>query len=177
MPETNHDPYGNQPLEELWNAAQLHLEEVVRNALRRYLPTHQADDVERFKQRLKLMLWAGAQNLLGDVQDEAKLKPWLQQVANHEVIRVLKEEGRKVSFDDAPPEVFIQPPTQEKLLLQKERSQLLEEALPKLTPRERKLVRLDTAEFENGRDCAGVGHQSSNSRFRKVSRVECHIAQ
>lgn len=135
-------PKAQRTPEALFDKAQLLLDEVVRNALRPWKRHQQADDVDRFKQRLELLLWQGDLKLLREFRQEAKLKTWLQKIANHEVSRVLREESRNVSFDDAPPEKFIQPPTQEKLLLQKEWAQLLEEALPKLTEHERKLVEL-----------------------------------
>ena len=63
----------------------------------------------------------------------------MQTVANHEASRFLRQERRHVSLDDASSEMFIQPPMQEVLLLDKEQRHLLAKVLPKLTPRQRKV--------------------------------------
>lgn len=142
MSEAKH-PSESITVEELFAEALLSLDKVVRNALRHYYPKHQADDVERFKQRLIEKLLKDDMKMLREFRQEAEPKTWLQQIANHEVIRVLREEGRSVSFDDAPPEVFIQPPTQEENLLHKEREQLMAEVLHTMTPHEQMLIELE----------------------------------
>lgn len=149
MSEAKPDLNAKRTLEELWNEAQLHLDVVVRNALRPWKQHHQADDVNRFKQRLSEKLLRKNKKPLGDLLDEAKLKPWLQKIANREVNRVLQRESRNVSFDDAPPEVFEQKPEQEELLLRKEQRNLVKEILPELPPRKQELAELALQEFSD----------------------------
>jgi hypothetical protein len=57
-----------------------------------------------------------------------------------------------------PEEKLAQPPVQEERLLQKELAQWLEEAIPKLAPREQKLVELARRGLKAKKNCAGVGH-------------------
>ena len=176
-PKPAPDEDAPRPTHPLWAAVERLLDEVVPLALRRYFPEHEAEDVGRFKQMLKLLLWADEQKLVGNVQDATKLKPWLQRVANHKVIRILKEERRKVSFDDAPPEVLIQPSTQEEELLQKEQEQLLDEALAKLTPRERKLVELIQQGLKAEEIAQELGikaksvHRMKNAAVKKLGKL------
>lgn len=142
MSEIKPDPNAKHTLEELWNETQLLLGEVVRNALRPWKRHQQADDVNRFKQRVSEKLLKDDKKLLREFRQEAGLKTWLQKIANRQINRVLQRESRSVSFEDAPPEVVEQSPEQETLLLQKEREQLLTAAIARLTSRERKLVEL-----------------------------------
>ena len=149
MSEIKPDPNAKHTLEELWNEAQLLLDEVVRNALRPWKRHQQADDVNRFKQRLSEKLLKDDKKLLRDFWQEAGLKTWLQKITRREVNRVLQRESRSVHLDDAPPEVFSQSPVQEEFLLQKERAQLLAEGLPKLPPRKRELAELALQGFSD----------------------------
>ena len=142
MPEAKPASSEKHDLEELFAKAVTLLDEVVRNALRRYQRKHTADDVERFKQRLKVLLLKDNLKLLSDVQDSERLKAWLQQVADHLVLRVLKKESRQVGLDDLPPEKLIQSPEQEEIVWKKEQMNLLRKSLKRLTQTERKLFAL-----------------------------------
>jgi RNA polymerase sigma factor (sigma-70 family) len=177
MPETKSDPYANHTVEERWNEAQLLLDEIVQQALRPWKRHHRADDVNRFKQRLSEKLLRKNKKPLGDLLDEAKLKPWLQKIANREVSRVLQREGQSVRFEDAPSEILEQPPVQEELLLLKEQTQLLTEAIAKLMRRERKLVELIQQDLNAEKMAKELGikvksvHRMKNAVVKKLEKL------
>lgn len=177
MPTPAPPPNAKHTLEELWNEAQHLLDVVVPNALRPWNKHQNADDVQWFKQRLSEKLLKDDKKLLRNFRQEAELKTWLQKIANREVNRALLKESRSVSFDDAPPQVFEQKPRQEELLLRKEQTQLLAEAIAKLTPRERKLAELLQQDLKAEEIARELGikvnsvHRIKNTVVKKLGKL------
>ncbi|MCY7391065.1 MAG: hypothetical protein LH647_06040, partial [Leptolyngbyaceae cyanobacterium CAN_BIN12] len=125
---------------ELFAQAEPLLNNAVRFAFLRYHHSPSTDDMERLIYRLSFHLFEDDYRRLRTYDHrQAKLDTWLQKVVNHEVSLFLRQESRQVSLDDAPAEIFTQPPMQEVLLLEKEQRHLLEKVLSKLTLRQRKI--------------------------------------
>lgn len=137
--EPRPDAESDKQIETLFAQAESLLGKAVRVAFLKYGHPLSPEDMERLKQRLRLHLLENDYRRLRTYSGQSELKTWLQRVVNREVSRYLKQESRKAPLDDAPTEVFTQPPTQETLLLEKEQWHLIEKVLPKLTLRQRKI--------------------------------------
>lgn len=137
--EPRPDAESDKQIETLFAQAESLLGKAVRVAFMKCQYWPSPEDVERLKQRLRFHLLTGDYRRLRTYSGQSELKTWLQQVVNREVGRHLKQESRKAPLDDAPAELFTQPPTQETLLLEKEQWHLIEKALPNLTARQRKI--------------------------------------
>lgn len=143
MPKSNNKPRpdadNDAQVKELFARAEKLFDSAARFAFLNNKHSPSPEDVARLKQRLSLHLLEDDFRRLRSYDHRAKLETWLQAVANREASRFLRQENRHFSLDDAPPGIFLQPPTQEVLLLNKEQRRLLEKVLPKLAPRQRQI--------------------------------------
>lgn len=127
---------------ELFAQAEALLDNALRFACLHYHHPPPPEEMERLRQRLIVLLVEDDYRRLRTYDQRAKLVTWLQTMANRCVSQFLRQEGRYTSLEDAQIEGSTQLPTQEELLLEKERAELLEKVLGKLTPHERKLFEL-----------------------------------
>jgi RNA polymerase sigma factor (sigma-70 family) len=129
MPDDHDRPIEPVPIEELFKQAKPLLPSVVRAAFSRYHPSATADDKERCCERLLYKLWLDDYHVLRSFRQEASLRTYLQQIANHEVIGFLRERKKSAPLEDLPLAMIEQPPKQEDYFLHDERALLLEKAV------------------------------------------------
>lgn len=141
MPKSDSQEPSNDEMRELLVTMFPDIRVAVGNACRNLHLPHE-DDVNRFTNRIVEKLMEKDYHLLRRFKIGSPSQPWLYQIARRNILHWLKEEKRKVSFEDAPPDSFVSPPDQEQALLRKENAARLQAALARLTKRQRLLFRL-----------------------------------
>lgn len=142
MSEPNPEPKKALTPEEIFAQLEPLLDDAVFFAFLHHHHPPTPDNLQRARRGLWVHLWENDYQQVRSYKQQSKLVTWLQPVANNYVHDWLKEQGRYTSLEDAPPELFTQPPTQEETLLGKEREELLEKVLRTLTPHEQQLFEL-----------------------------------
>lgn len=164
----------NSEPKEVFTTAELfaQIEPLLDDAVRFAFPHHHRstpDDLKRARQGLSVYLWEDDYRRVRSYKQQSKLVTWLQQVANNYVSDWLKVQGRYTNLEDAPPELFTQPPTQEEMLLRKEREELLEKVLRTLTLHEQQLFAL----IRQGRKPAEIAQEMDITP--KSASEECSV--
>lgn len=99
-------------------------------------------EVDRFIQRIRVLLWENDYRVLRSFKRESAPETWLFTIAWRNIRRWLRERDGIVSLNDIPPDFFIVQPDQERLLLAKELDERLWAARAKLTKREQEMFDL-----------------------------------
>jgi RNA polymerase sigma-70 factor, ECF subfamily len=128
--------------EELFELGKLLLPSIVRNSFTRYNHLPNPDDIQRLMQRLLVLLWEDDYRILRDFRQEASLSTYLQKISNTEALHLILESKRTIPIDSLLLEIVDQSQQQEGRLLQKERKQLLEKAMERLSARDQELYNL-----------------------------------
>jgi RNA polymerase sigma factor (sigma-70 family) len=88
------------------------------------------------------LLWENDYRALRSFKYEASPETWLFTIAKRHIGSWLRERDRIESLEDMPPDTFTVQPDQDEWLLAKERAEILQAAVRKLTEREQKLYGL-----------------------------------
>lgn len=118
------------------------LDGVVRTACLRYQHYPTDEDIERFSQRMILLLLEDDCRRLRSFEQRSSFHTWLQTLANHYVSRFLRRERRQMALDELPADFSFQAPTQDDEIWEMEKMKLLDKATKRLTKRERQLLAL-----------------------------------
>ncbi len=118
------------------------LDGVVRTACLRYQHYPTDEDIERFSQRMILLLLEDDFRRLRSFEQRSSFHTWLQTLANHYVSRFLRHERRLMALDELPADFSHQAPTQDDEIWEMEKMKLLDKATKRLTKRERQLLAL-----------------------------------
>ena len=176
MSDDQYDSNGSLPLPELFEQAVTLLDPVVRRAFLHYDHPPTPEDLERFHQRLSLLLLKDDYRRLRTFDQRAQLSTWLQTVVNHEVAHFLQREGRSVALEDAPPATFYQPATQEEILFAKEQAHLVKSVARKLSKRQRQLYELIRQDLSDA-EIAGEMNLKVESVYRKKIELEARLEE
>ncbi|MGE0886230.1 MAG: sigma-70 family RNA polymerase sigma factor [Blastocatellales bacterium] len=105
---------------------------------------HHSDQIEfdGLVQRIILLLLDNDFHTLRSFNNGSQPQTWLFTIARRYILLRLREHGRMVSLDDMPFDSFTVQPDQEEWLLSKEREEMLQAIVCKLTKREQELFSL-----------------------------------
>ncbi|MGE0882589.1 MAG: sigma-70 family RNA polymerase sigma factor [Blastocatellales bacterium] len=186
MPKSNSEPKSDHdaPPEELFVQALPLLGSTVRVAFLRYHQSPTPGDMERFSQRLIILLLEDDFRRLRSFDERSSLRTWLQTLTNRYVGSILQQERRNLGLEELPSEFFTSEPSQEDEIREKEKMILLGKALRRLTKQERRLfvlLRQDGATAEDIARDLGIKKESvyrtKNELIKKLQRWICKFEE
>jgi len=142
MPKLDSEEPSGNDVEKLFLDIIPEIPTVIRQACQSLCYHPDQTEFDGLVQRVVLLLMDNDFHTLRAFANASKPQTWLFTIARRYILFRLKERGRVVSLDDMPPDSFTVQPDQEEWLLSKEREEMLQEVVGKLTEREQKLFSL-----------------------------------
>ncbi len=99
-------------------------------------------EIDSFAQRIRFLLWDDDYRVLRSFKGRSSPETWLFRIAKRNIQRWLRERDKFESLEHLPPDFLIVHPKLEEWLLSKERKELLQAAIRKLTKHDQKLFGL-----------------------------------
>jgi RNA polymerase sigma factor (sigma-70 family) len=131
------------------------------------------EDAEDFCQQIMFLLVEDDYRRLRSFNERSSFNTWLNTVARHHLSRHLRLEKRAQSLEEISLDLFIYEPAQEERIIYAERRELLQNALSRISKRQRQLYELLCRDELTSSDIAGLmGIEAGSIRRRKHALIK-----
>lgn len=170
MSQTDSQEPANDDVEKLFQEAFPIIPTVVRQACASLHHYPDRTEIDSFAQRIRFLLWEDDYQVLRSFKAESSPETWLFTIAKRNIQRWLRERDEFESLEYLSPDFLIVQPKLEEWLLSKERKELLQAAVRKLTEHDQKLLGLWRQERSVG-EIAEVMGIKKRSVSREINAV------
>jgi len=142
MSQTDSQEPARDDVEKLFQKVFPIIPAVVRQACASLRHYPDQPEIDRFAQRIRFLLWEDDYRVLRSFKGRSSLETWLFRIARRNIQRWLAERDKFESLEYLPLDFLLVQPKLEEWLLSKEREEILQAAVRKLTGHDQKLFGL-----------------------------------